>query len=72
VAELVSESRGVQGNTVAYWWSIGGAPVVGYSIAKEFVEEFHRNLTQGHNRATALVRRLEKEYIIYKIHTLTK
>ena len=31
VSELVSESRGVQGNTVAYWWSIGGAPVVGYT-----------------------------------------
>jgi len=28
----VSESKGVQGNTVAYWWSIGGAPVVGYSF----------------------------------------
>ena len=30
VAESVSESKGVQSNTVAYWWSIGGAPVVGY------------------------------------------
>jgi len=25
VTESVSESRGVQSNTVAYWWSIGGA-----------------------------------------------
>ena len=30
VTESVSESRGVQSNTVVYWRSIGGAPVVGY------------------------------------------
>ena len=42
------------------------------SITKEFIKEFHRNLIQGHNRATALVRKLEKEYIIYKIHALTR
>ena len=42
------------------------------SITKEFVEEFYRNLTQEYNRAIALVRRLKKEYVIYKVHTLTK
>jgi len=41
------------------------------SIAKEFVKEFYKNLIQRYNKATALVRKLEKEYIIYKIHTLT-
>ena len=42
------------------------------SIAKKFVEEFHRNLIQGHNGATALVKRLEKEYIIHEIHTFAR
>jgi len=42
------------------------------NIAKEFVKEFYGNLTQRHNGATALVRRLEKEYVIYRVHTLTK
>jgi len=42
------------------------------SIAKEFVKEFHANLTQGYNRAIALVKRLKKKYIIHKIHTLTQ
>ena len=36
-------------------------------IAKKFVKEFHRNLTQGHNRATALVARLQEKYIIHRI-----
>ena len=36
-------------------------------IAEEFVKEFHRNLTQGHNGAMALVARLQEEYIIYGI-----
>jgi len=31
VTESVSESKSVQSNTVAYWWSIGGARVVGYT-----------------------------------------
>ena len=36
-------------------------------IAEEFVREFHKNLTQGHNGAIALVVRLQEEYIIYGI-----
>ena len=31
------------------------------------MKEFHKNLTQGHNGATALVARLQEKYIIYKI-----
>jgi len=42
------------------------------SIAKEFVKEFYTNLTQRHNGATVLVKRLEKKYIVYGIHALTK
>jgi len=42
------------------------------NIAKEFIKEFHKNLTQGHNRATALVQRLEKEYIVYGVHALAR
>ena len=41
------------------------------SIAKKFVKKFHTNLMQRHNKATALVRRLEKEYIVYKIYAFT-
>ncbi len=37
------------------------------NIAKEFVKEFHKNLTQRHNGTTALVTRLQEEYIIYGI-----
>jgi len=40
------------------------------NIAREFVEEFHKNITQRHNRATALIRRLKKEYIIHGVYTL--
>ena len=40
------------------------------NIAGEFVKEFHANLMQRHNRATVLVKRLEKEYIVYGIHAL--
>ena len=40
------------------------------NITGEFVKEFHANLMQKYNGATALVRRLEKEYIVYKIHAL--
>jgi len=42
------------------------------NITREFVKEFYRNLIQRYNRATALVRKLEKEYVIHKIHTLAK
>ena len=41
------------------------------SITEEFVKEFHTNLTQRYNRTTALIRRLEKEYIVYRIYALT-
>ena len=37
------------------------------SVAEEFVKEFHRGITQEHNGATALVSRLQEEYIIHKI-----
>ena len=37
------------------------------SIVKEFIKEFYKNLTQGHNGAITLVARLQEEYIIYKI-----
>jgi len=33
-------------------------------IAEEFVIKFHKGITQRHNRATALVTRLGREYII--------
>ena len=36
-------------------------------IAEKFVTEFHKGTTQGHNRATALIARLGKEYIIRNI-----
>ncbi len=36
-------------------------------IAEKFVKKFHRNFTQRHNGAIALVARLQEEYIIYKI-----
>jgi transposase InsO family protein len=42
------------------------------NIAKEFVENFHQGLTQGHNGATALVRRLGKEYIVHGVHALAR
>jgi len=42
------------------------------NIIKEFIEEFYRNFIQRHNKATALVKRLEKEYIIYGVHTLVR
>jgi len=31
VTELMSKSKGVQSNTMAYWWSISGASVVGFN-----------------------------------------
>ncbi len=36
-------------------------------IAEEFVKEFYENFIQGHNGVTALVARLQEEYIIYGI-----
>ena len=40
------------------------------NITKEFVKKFHRNLTQEYNGATALVKKLKKEYVIHGVHTL--
>ena len=37
------------------------------SVAEEFVKEFHKGMTQGHNKITALVLRLQEEYIIHRI-----
>jgi len=37
------------------------------NITEKFVKEFHRNLTQGHSKAIALVVRLQEEYIIHGI-----
>ena len=40
VTELVSESRGVQSNMVAYWWSIGGALAdIATPINKQHIHE---------------------------------
>jgi len=36
-------------------------------IAEEFITEFHKGTTQRHNKATALVARLGKEYIIRNV-----
>ena len=33
-------------------------------IIKEFIKEFHKGPTQGHNGAAALVARLQEEYIV--------
>ena len=41
-------------------------------IIKEFVIEFYRGETQGHNRATALVLRIQEEYIIRNIWKLAR
>ena len=41
-------------------------------IAEEFVTEFHKRTTQRHNRATALVARLGKEYIIRNVWKIAK
>ena len=42
------------------------------SIVEEFVKKFHANLTQGYNGVTALVKRLEKEYIIRNVWKIAK
>ena len=48
------------------------ATYVPRSIAKEFVSEFHKGMTQGHNGATGLVSRLQEEYIIQGIWGLAR
>jgi len=41
-------------------------------IAEEFVTEFHKRITQRHNKAIALVARLSKEYIIRNIWKIAR
>ena len=41
-------------------------------IAREFVTEFHKGTTQGHNRAIALVARLEWKYIVRNIQKIAR
>ena len=41
-------------------------------IIEKFITEFHKGETQGHNRATALVLRLQEEYIIRNIQNLAR
>ena len=41
-------------------------------IAEEFVKDFHKGMTQGHNGATALVSRLQEEYIIQGIWKIAR
>jgi len=36
-------------------------------IAEEFVTEFYKKTTQRHNRATALIVRLDRKYIVKNI-----
>jgi len=33
-------------------------------IVEVFIKDFYKEITQGHNRATGLVLRLQEEYII--------
>ena len=42
------------------------------SITKEFIKEFHRNLTQKHNRVIALATRLQEKYIINRIYKIAR
>jgi len=41
-------------------------------IIEEFVIKFHKRTTQRHNRATALVARLGKEYIIRNVWKIVR
>jgi len=41
-------------------------------IAEEFVTEFHKGITQRHNRATALIARLGQEYIIRNVWKIAR
>jgi len=41
-------------------------------IAEEFVTEFHKRTTQGHNRTTALVAKLGKEYIVKNVWKIAR
>jgi len=41
-------------------------------IAEEFITEFHKETTQKHNKATALVVRLGQEYIIRNIWKIAR
>ena len=41
-------------------------------IAEEFVTEFHKGITQRHNRTIALVARLRQEYIVRNAQKIAK
>jgi len=41
-------------------------------VAEEFVTEFHKGITQRHNRATVLVTRLRQEYIIRNLWKIAR
>ena len=41
-------------------------------IAEEFITEFHKETTQRHNRAIALVARLGQEYIVRNIWKIAR
>ena len=49
-----------------------GVTYIPNKIAKEFVTEFHKGTTQGYNRATVLVVRLGKEYIIRNVWKIAR
>jgi len=48
------------------------ATYVPSEIAEEFVTEFHKGTTQRHNRATALVAKLGREYIIRNVWKIAR
>ena len=41
-------------------------------LIKEFIKDFHQGITQSYNGATALINRLQEEYIIYKIWKMAR
>ena len=41
-------------------------------IAEEFITEFHKGTTQGHNRAIVLVTRLKQKYIVRNIWKIAR
>ena len=41
-------------------------------ITEEFVTEFYKKTTQRHNRATALITRLGREYIIRNVWRIAR
>ena len=41
-------------------------------LAKEFIKDFYQGITQGYNKVTALINRLQEKYIIYKIQKMVR